>query len=129
MSTIDDAIYNRISTDSDIIAFNGSISALTAKPGASMPMIIYNRVSTVPINALGTSSTLASSRFQFDCYSKDSSQASDLASKIKASLDAFFGTILGVTIGGIMMIDQFSIYESDAELYRETIDFNVMHSI
>lgn len=129
MSTVDDALYNKISTDATITAIAKTIAPITVLPGSPMPAITYNRISTVPVNALGTSASLASSRFQFDCYSKKSSEASNLASKIQASLDAFIGTILGVKIGGIMMIGQFSAYEPDAELFRESIDFDVWHSI
>lgn len=130
MSTIEDAIYNRLTTDSAFLALvSKRIYPIKIAQGSAMPAVSYNRVTTVPVSALGTSASLASSRFQFDCWSKTPSEAGNIANTIRYSLDSLVTTIMGVRIGGITMLDEFSNYEPDAELFRESMDFEVWHSI
>lgn len=130
MSVINEAIYSRLSADANIMAIVGTrIFPSKATQNQPPPLIMYFRVDTVPATALNTASTFMASRFQFDCWHKTEIGAETLAEKVKTSLDGFIGTILGITIGGIVFLDQFDDYDDDAELYRVGQYFRILHSL
>lgn len=130
MSLIDEALRSIIVADSATNALiSGRFYPMIAPQGAASPFITYQKIDTIPVHALGTTSKAEGARFQLDCWAKTVPIVKDLANKLKAAIDGVITTALGVQIFGIVLLNEIDFYEEDSELYRISLDFRVLHRI
>lgn len=130
MSYIDESLRDLLLNNAGVVALVGqSIHMMRLPQGTKAPCISYSRINTNPINALNTAARAEISTYQVDAWGKTQLQARDLAHKIKLALDAYIGTSLGVSIGGIMLANEIDLYEEDTEFFRVSLEFTVMYRI
>lgn len=130
MSTIEDVIAYRLLADSNVTALIGDrIFPIQAAQNTAAPLIIYTLITTEPTNLLSESVGFVGSRFQFDMWAKTKKEAKTLGNKVRASLDALSGTILGVRVDGTLYEDEFDGYDGEANLFRVSQEYRFWHNI
>ena len=129
MSLIEDALVNLIKADADL---KGVISTrfypVIMPQNTSFPAMTYLRISGVRQQSHGGASGLAFARFQFDAWAKRYDDARDASEKLRLIIEGYSGTVLGVVINGILMLNERDGYENDTELYRVSTDYLVQHN-
>jgi len=72
---------------------NASISAwpVEAKQGATLPYVVYRRISTMRNDTLSGAGTIENARIQFNCYGATYSASKTLAAAVNAAIAAYFG--------------------------------------
>lgn len=82
------------------------------KQNATLPAIVYSRISTVRDHVIDNVTRLAHSRFQIDCYGTSRQSADDLANEIRTSgICAYRGTTEDIYFCGTE-IDSGDAYET-----------------
>tara|TARA_R110002020_G_scaffold25500_4_gene82963 strand:+ start:1643 stop:2053 length:411 start_codon:yes stop_codon:yes gene_type:complete len=125
------AIYNILYNggSGDVFSIVGTkIFPNVAPQTTSFPFIIYNVVKTDPSNTKDGVSTLDVNGVMISCYCETYSQASDLAQKIRISLDRLNGTFANEQIQSIEFIDYNDIFDDtsgDSGIYRKALDFQI----
>ena len=85
---------------------------------SAMPAITYARVSGGQQNDLSGYSNIENPRIQIDCWATSYKEIKTIAENVHAVLYA------ATTFKAILVSDM-DLYESDVELYRETMDFKI----
>lgn len=85
---------------------------------SAMPAITYARISGGQQNDLFGYSNLENPRIQIDCWAKTYKEVKTIAENVHAVLYA------DTTFKAILVSDM-DFYESDVELYRESMDFKI----
>lgn len=89
---------------------------------ATLPAIVYYKISTQREHELSNITTLAHARFQVDCYGTSRESANDLSHAIrKSGICAFQGTSAGIYICGT------EIDSGDSYINEPPIDGNQEH--
>lgn len=132
MARIEEAIFSRLSADSNITAIVGALPNCRIFPvkmpdKTAMPAITYFRVSGPRVESFQGSSTLAHPLFQIDCWAKTFQAADNLASKVRNSLQGYAGTTASVRIQGILLENDLDLYEEDTETYHRVMDFRIWY--
>lgn len=98
---------------------------------ATLPAILYFKVSGVRVHSLRGPSGLARPRFQFDAYAEGSGGygvVKQAAESLRKILDGFRGIVDDCNIQYILLDTEEDPYEEEPELYRVSMDFMVMHN-
>ena len=125
------AIYNILSTDSDVAAIVSTrIFPNVARESTAFPFLIYTTNGVDPNDTKDGVSTLDTNNFTIICYSDKYSQVADLAQKVRIALDRKSGTYpaSGVEVQSI----QFTSFDEDFDMkgdgqgvYVHTLSFNL----
>jgi hypothetical protein len=130
MSDIKEALVKRLRDDTGVAALIAArIYPLKATQDTAFPCLVYNRIDSVPERVMGMASGLFFARFQIDSWGKSASAVTNLASKVRTSLDGFIGSILGVDIGGVSLLDEADDYDDEVRLYRVIQNFGIWYTI
>tara|TARA_R100001244_G_scaffold126111_1_gene96419 strand:- start:5201 stop:7144 length:1944 start_codon:yes stop_codon:yes gene_type:complete len=122
-------IYDVLKNDTDVSALVSSrIFPNVAKNTTEFPFIVYDVTGETPTQDNDGVSTLDTDGVMVSCYCKTYAQASDLAKKIRTSLDRRSGTYNGVVVQSIKYNgynDLFDENVSDEGVYRKALDFDL----
>ena len=135
MSTIQDALYSRLSGYGGLSALVSTrISPLRMKEDQALPAVTFQRISGVPIKAMGADPGTVASRFQVDCWGDrigdgGYSDAVGVAVQVKAALQRYGGTVSGVVIQQIFLENELEFYEEGTDTVRVMLDFIVWHEV
>ena len=88
-----------------------------------LPAVAYFPVSVERLHSLIEDTGFVKQRLQFTCFAKSYKKAIDTAKNIQAALQNFSGEIDDLTIGGVLLIDERSNYESDTGFYSVSLEF------
>jgi len=94
-----------------------NVYALMLPQNSGFPAISFQRISSVPVNALSGSSGMEYVRVQFDCWAETFAAAKQLAVELRALLEA--GSFKA------LMANDFDDYDPDAKVYRVSSDFQM----
>ena len=124
------AIYNILSTDSDVAAIVSTrIFPNVARESTAFPFLIYTTNGVDPNDTKDGASTLDTNDVMISCYSETYSQASDLAQKIRVAMDRINeGTYGGEQIQSSQFQSYNDIFDDtsgDAGIYRKALDFEI----
>lgn len=82
-------ILTALLADSAVTAIVGArIYPMRIPQGADLPAIVYQKISSVPVNSLDGDSGLDSVRMQFTSWASTYSVAADLSAKVRAAINA-----------------------------------------
>ena len=104
-----------IETELEYLMVNdGSVSALVSTrvypnillQGAAMPAITYQQISGMRDEVMDSPTGLVESRFQFNYWSDTYSETREIAAAVEDLLDGYSGTVSGVKIEAIHLIDE-----------------------
>ncbi len=99
MADIEHALRNRIRSTTavtDIVA--ARVFPIYVPKGQSLPAIVYELISTDPVESNDGHSALTYARFTVECLSKSYSEVKDLAEKVRLAVDGYSGTEASVAI-------------------------------
>lgn len=89
----------------------------------SLPAVVYFPVSVERMHSLMEDTGFVKQRLQFACFGKSYKAAVETAKTIQAELQNFTGVMNGLTIGGVLLMEEVSNYEADTDIYSVTLEF------
>ena len=126
---LEEGIYSLLANDAGITALVGNrIFAVQADEAANAPLIVFFGVSTVPVTGISGQNKLTKKRMQFDCYGQVYGDAKAVEKAINHALINFQGTLADTDrtyVNGIQALLSQDLFDSDANLYRVSLDFEV----
>ncbi|RMD51893.1 DUF3168 domain-containing protein [Candidatus Parcubacteria bacterium] len=126
--TIEYGLYNKLKNDAGINALvSGRVYPLRLPQQPTLPAITYQRISTVRLQQLGGVTNNARVRFQIDSFAETFNEIKDIAAAIRAALDGFKGTLSSDTVYRIISLSENDLYENEADIYRNSQDYEVWH--
>ena len=131
MSVIEEALVSKVLANATVAATVGTRAyPLVVPEGATLPAIVYQRISGVREHTHDQVGDLARPRFQFGSMALSYAAAKGLANAIRAALDNFAGTHLGVRIDAIQVQNEIDVYNEstdEASTFITWLDFIVWH--
>lgn len=108
---------------------NARIYAMTAPQRVTTPYVTYQRISGERWRTMDGPTGMAQPRIQVDAFATTYAGTKALGTAVRQALDGYRGTIGGVRVGGIAIMTDMDLYESDVDpkLYRVSMDFMVTH--
>jgi hypothetical protein len=119
--SIDSALYTRLST---VLAMT-RIYPPPVPQNATYPLITYQQISGVRGYVYSNQSGWVRARYQIDSYATTPTAARALAEQVRLALSIYKGTIDGVVIDLIVIVDETKFYEDDTKLHRISHDYMV----
>ena len=126
--TLESALYNIAANDAGVSALvDTRIYRTTLPPGATVPALVYRRVSNDPFQShTGQEIKLERTRFTWDCWASNTGTAESLANALKLLFNGFRGTADGRKIGGTKVVFEGDIPDPDTNLHRRVVDVLIL---
>ena len=120
-------IYNRLSTDGDILAYVGTkIYPDIVPQNVQYPFVVYTIVNSLPVDFKDGQSNLEEITLQVDVYTQNYDDTQILSNLIRNRLDRFVGTVEGVEVQTIKYVSSDSqVFNAELSVYWMSIDFMV----
>ena len=117
MADLNEAVYSALSGDGALGALVGARIWNTQRSEAdTLPSLVFQRVSTFPVNSSDGVDGLAGVRYQLDAYASTLASASSV---IYAARDAILGTLTGV------VLSRQDLSEDESRAFRIIMDVSV----
>jgi len=118
-------IYNRLSTDGDILAYVGTkIYPDIVPQNVQYPFVVYTIVNSFPVDFKDGQSNLEEITLQVDVYTQNYDDTQELSNLIRNRLDRFVGTVEGVEVQTIKYVSSDSqVFNAELSVYWMSIDF------
>ena len=120
-------IYNRLSTDGEILAYVGSkIYPDIVPQNVQYPFVVYTIVNSLPVDFKDGQSNLEEITLQIDVYTQNYDDTQILSNLIRNRLDRFVGIVEGVEVQSIKYMSATSqVFNAELSVYWMSIDFKV----
>ena len=120
-------IYNRLSTDNDILAYVGTkIYPDIVPQNVQYPFVVYTIVNSLPVDFKDGQSNLEEITLQVDVYTQNYDDTQELSNLIRNRLDRFVGIVEGVEVQSIKYMSATSqVFNAELSVYWMSIDFMV----
>jgi hypothetical protein len=120
-------IYNRLSTDGEILAYVGSkIYPDIVPQNVQYPFVVYTIVNSLPVDFKDGQSNLEEITLQVDVYTQNYDDTQILSNLIRNRLDRFVGIVEGVEVQSIKYMSATSqVFNAELSVYWMSIDFMV----
>ena len=130
---IEEELYTLLNTNSVTTYVGTRIYPGLAPQGAAFPYIEYHRIITDRVRHLGGLSSLASPRFQINCWSSGYDEAKSLGEAVENRPDNYTGTPSAINIRRIYLEDKGDELEpavgnESKRLYGRRLDFTIWHA-
>jgi hypothetical protein len=118
-------IYNRLSTDGDILAYVGTkIYPDIVPQNVQYPFVVYTIVNSLPVDFKDGQSNLEEITLQVDVYTQNYDDTQILSNLIRNRLDRFVGIIESVEVQSIKYMSATSqVFNAELSVYWMSIDF------
>jgi hypothetical protein len=118
-------IYNRLSTDGDILAYVGTkIYPDIVPQNVQYPFVVYTIVNSLPVDFKDGQSNLEEITLQVDVYTQNYDDTQELSNLIRNRLDRFVGLVEGVEVQSIKYMSATSqVFNAELSVYWMSIDF------
>jgi hypothetical protein len=87
-----------------------------------LPAVAYYPVSVERLHSLIEDTGFVKQRLQFTCFAGTYGQAVETAQLIRAALQNYSGTMGGLSIGGVLLMNESANYETDTKLYSAVLE-------
>lgn len=109
------------------------IFPLRIPQGATVPCVVYTRISNVGDHHMRGPSGLSSPRVQVDCYALTADEATSLADKVKWRLDGYRGAMpygsnspqAEIEVLGVFFDSERELYDDATKFFRVSRDYFV----
>ena len=130
MAEIEEALKTRLLANTALTALVSTrINADFIPPKTALPCVVFIKVSDVKDHTLTGQLELEHPVFQVSAYASTKSAARSVANQIKASLLDFSGTLSGITVQLIRLLNEMSSAETSGEgtskIFVEDLEFEV----
>lgn len=128
MAGAEEALFAILSNDAGVTAIVGDrIYPLQTPEEGQYPALSYWRVDGPREHALDGPAGLARPRMQVDAWANDFRTAKAAIEAVIEALDGYRGTVAGVSIVGILALNDHDIFEPSTRTYHVAADFEVMY--
>jgi hypothetical protein len=120
-------IYNRLSTDGNILSYVGTkIYPDIVPQNVQYPFVVYTIVNSLPVDFKDGQSNLEEIILQVDVYTQNYDDTQELSNFIRNKLDRFVGTVEGVEVQSIKYMSATSqVFNAELSVYWMSIDFKI----
>jgi len=120
MPTPEESLVSRLQTDPTVSALVGDrIYPVNQVDSANFPLIVYQRISTVPFPVLVGTTEIQSARIQISAWAKTYSETKTLSTAIKSVLDGNSKTVLS---------NEADRFDEDVDINYAVLDFIVWNN-
>lgn len=120
MPPIEKTLYNRLQADPTVSGFvDDRIFPVNQVTSAQLPMLVYQRISTVPFPVLSGTTRLAAARFQISAWSDSYSETKALSAAVVTALDGNDNTTFE---------NEVDRFDDDVDLNYTVLDFTVWNN-
>jgi hypothetical protein len=88
-----------------------------------LPAVVYFPVSVERLHCLREDTGFVKQRLQFSCFGKSYNDAVQTAKTIQSELQNFSGTMCGLIIGSVLLMEEITDYEPDTDIYSVSLEF------
>lgn len=133
-SDIESAIFAFLATTPAITTLLGTASAqsifpMRAPEGASLPFVVFHKVSGRSVHSKDGDMNLAYPMFQFTAWAKEYEDAKAVQTAIRNALNAYVGpTLQGVAVAQIITDNEQDLNDPSTLEYGASLDAIVWHS-
>ncbi|MBA1447077.1 MAG: DUF3168 domain-containing protein [Chromatiales bacterium] len=125
---IDQAVYTRLTGHAGIARLvRTRVYPIILPQGEIGDSIVYRRISTSPVSALGADTDLESARYQFTCYARTSMAAQAISEQVRAAWQRYSGIVSTVEIEDVEMETEFDDFSSEPHRYLSIVDFTISY--
>jgi hypothetical protein len=129
MATIEDFVYNRLTTTVNITAIVGTrVYRLRMPDNPTLPAITYQTISGQGIESVDGDSGLYMPTIGIDCWAMSAAVVQDLAYKVRAALLGYSGTYSDITISKILEWSHNDLYDVDTDIFHVAASCRVWYS-
>lgn len=130
MAEIEEALRTRLMANTALTALvSARIKPDFIPPGTALPCVVYLKVSDVKDHTHDGQSELEHPVIQFSSYASTKSVARSVSNQIKASLIDFTGTLSGIQVQLIRLLNEMSSAETSGDgtqkIFVEDLEFEV----
>lgn len=130
MAEIEEALRTYLLTKSALTSLIGTrILPDDISDGAALPAVVYQKISDIKDHTLTGISPLESPMIQFSAYAKTKASARAISNQIKSALSDYSGTLSGITIQYIKLVNEMSTAETSGDgtqkIYVDDLEFEV----
>ena len=125
---IEDVIYSRLQATSAVTDLVSTRVYPVRRPAdASLPLIVFERISEFCPPAMAQDPGSVISRFRFSCQANSPESARTLASTVKASRGYYMDSTTTPVVDGCLPENSFEEYDLGADLYAVEKDFSIAY--
>lgn len=96
-----------------------------APEGETLPYVVYINISDVKDHLFTGQQTLERPVYQYTVYAADKDAASDVAEQIKAALSEYSGTMSGITVQYIGLMNELPSRDRELKIYYHDLEYEV----
>ena len=123
-------LYTYLTAQSGVTALIGTkLYPVTAPQGTTLPYVVYSKIDTRPVQALGQAAGMATSRLQFDAYAATPLAAKNLIQALRVALDGKQGAWGSTVIGSSLWLNEIDLYEQETASHRIAVDFDITYEV
>ena len=120
MTSIEETLYSRLHEDPTVSGLvDDRIYPVNQVPSAELPMLVYQRVSTVPFPVLSGTTSLIAARFQISAWSESYSETKVLSTAVVTALDGK---------GNTTFENEVDRFDDDVDTNFTVLDFTVWNN-
>jgi hypothetical protein len=124
-SMMEDELFRALSANTALNAIvSGRIYPVILKEGSTFPALTYQRISSPAETSLDGPSGLSNPRVQITCWA-DNFSGTNGALAVRNAVKAALAPSRSASIQATRLLDERQTFESDPELYRVDLDFEV----
>lgn len=113
---VEEALYDALVAPSPQTTAGAHVYPMLAPEGAALPRITFQRIATIPQNALGGHAGIDQVTMQVDCWASTKAGAATLAREVRLAIAAeSFKPIV---------TNEYDGFEGESRLYRHTLDLS-----
>jgi hypothetical protein len=126
--TVEADIYSLITGDATLTALIGTrVYPNTIEQNATLPVMVYRRISAERITAMHQNTGTVRARYQFDVYDDQYTDGlRPVVERLRTVLDRSNGGVSD-SIEHIFVLNETEYYDDATELYRVSIDFEIIY--
>ena len=128
---IEDALYSLLAASGAVASHVGDRIYPVVRPqNSALPAIVYQQISGPRSHAMDGPSSLVESTWQVSCWAASYTQAEQLMDAVRSTLDGYSGTVAGVDIEGIFLIDVADLYNTEpkaTQTFGKRMDIQVFY--
>ncbi len=119
MATIEDAIYNILTSNPGVSAIVGTrVYRVRMPDNPQLPAITYQTSYGSQVESFTGYSGLRMPIISIDCWGDTAKLTRDLAEKVRVALHGYSGTYSDITIDNVLEWSFIELYEPDTEIFH-----------
>lgn len=128
MPTVEDFLYNRLTSTSDVAAIVGTrIYRVKMPDNPTLPAITYQTLSGELVESFDGASGLRMPVMGIDCWARTAGAVQDLAEKVRVALHGYSGSYSGLTIQKILEWSAVDLYDVDTDVFHVSCSCRVWY--